>query len=70
MNQLFTDHLIELGFADTRAASLNEAIGILHSSIGYMDLNNRALFKSKFPDAMELVSIYGDCSYLCDNYRD
>lgn len=69
-NQLFTDYLTEeLGMADTRAMSLSEALGQVHSSIGAMDNFNRGIMRKHFPDLMELVAKYADHDYMLDDYR-
>lgn len=70
-NQLFTDYLVEeLGMAGTRALSLTEALGHVHSSIGAMDNFNRGIMRKHFPDLMELVATYADHDYMLDNYKD
>ena len=70
MNSLFIDYLtIELGMADTRAMSLTEALGQVHSSIGAMDNFNRGIMRKHFPDLMELVAKYADHDYMLDNYK-
>ena len=69
-NQLFTDYLTEeLGMADTRAMSLTDALGQVHSSIGAMDNFNRGIMRKHFPDLMELVAKYADHDYMLDDYR-
>ena len=70
MNLLFIDYLTnELGMADTRAMSLTEALGQVHSSIGAMDNFNRGIMRKHFPDLMELVAKYADHDYMLDNYK-
>lgn len=70
MNSLFIDYLTnELGMADTRAMSLTEALGQVHSSIGAMDNFNRGIMRKHFPDLMELVAKYADHDYMLDNYK-
>lgn len=70
MNSLFIDYLTnELGMADTRAMSLTEALGQVHSSIGAMDNFNRGIMRKHFPDLMELVAKYADHDYMLDDYR-
>ena len=70
MNLLFIDYLTnELGMADTRAMSLTEALGQVHSSIGAMDNFNRGIMRKHFPDLMELVAKYADHDYMLDDYR-
>ena len=59
----------ELGMADTRAMSLTEALGQVHSSIGAMDNFNRGIMRKHFPDLMELVAKYADHDYMLDNYK-
>ena len=55
--------------ADTRAMSLTEALGQVHSSIGAMDNFNRGIMRKHFPDLMELVAKYADHDYMLDNYK-
>ena len=70
MNSLFIDYLTnELGMADTRAMSLTDALGQVHSSIGAMDNFNRGIMRKHFPDLMELVAKYADHDYMLDDYR-
>ena len=70
MNSLFIDYLTnELGMADTRAMSLTDALGQVHSSIGAMDNFNRGIMRKHFPDLMELVAKYADHDYMLDNYK-
>lgn len=70
MNLLFIDYLTnELGMADTRAMSLTEALGQVHSSIGAMDNFNRGIMRKHFPDLMELVAKYADYDHMLDDYR-
>ena len=70
MNLLFIDYLTnELGMADTRAMSLTDALGQVHSSIGAMDNFNRGIMRKHFPDLMELVAKYADHDYMLDNYK-
>ena len=70
MNLLFIDYLTnELGMADTRAMSLTDALGQVHSSIGAMDNFNRGIMRKHFPDLMERVAKYADHDYMLDDYR-
>ena len=70
-NQLFTDYLTEeLGMAETRALSLTNAIGDVHSSIGCMDTYNLGIMRKRFPELMELVAFFADHHYMYNDYRN
>lgn len=66
----FTNHLIKLGMADTRASALADVIDKLHRSVGAMDLNNRKIMRENFPDLMEIVAVFGDHDHMLDNFRN
>ena len=51
--------LLELGFSDTRIASIDKAVKELHSAICYLDCGNTKLFFNSFPSVLKLLQTYG-----------
>ena len=64
-------HLVrELGLAQTRAASLADAMDSLHSSIGQMDSAHLKAMWRWMPGVMEAVAEYADHNPGLNNYRN
>lgn len=61
---LFRQRMEEIGMADTRAASLAEAVDILHRSVSQMDEYNLAVLRAAYPGIFEILDHYGEIEEL------
>ena len=61
--------LLELGFSDTRIASIDKAVEELHSAICHLDCTNTKLFFDSFPSVLQLLQTFGEENELAYKFN-
>ena len=70
MKTRFEKKLIDQGFADTRAPSLDEALTSLHSAICKLDSFNIRLLREYYPEAIPLARKFVEVYPIDNQLRD